>query len=59
MLVLSANKIGWDISDTNVGRSTIYSKKNNSPSTEPCGTPCLTGSHLEKYFTVLLFNTTL
>jgi len=34
-------------------------EKNNSPSVEPCGTPCLTGSHLEKYFTELLFNTTL
>jgi hypothetical protein len=59
MLVLSAHKIGLDISDINVGRSIIYSRKNNSPSIEPYGTPCLTGYHLEKYFMELLFNTTL
>jgi len=59
MLVLSPNKIGLDISDINVGRSIIYSRKNKSPSTEPYGNLCLTGYHLEKYFMELLFNTTL
>jgi hypothetical protein len=59
MLVLSANKLGLDISDRNAGRSIIYSRKNNSPRIEPCGTLCLTGYHLEKYFMELLFNTTL
>jgi hypothetical protein len=59
MLVSPANKIGLNISDINFGRSIIYSRKNNSPSIEPYGTPCLTGYHLEEYFIELLFNTTL
>ena len=47
MLVLSANKIGLDISDIIFWRSLIYSRKNNGPSIELCGTPHLTGSHLK------------
>jgi len=46
MLVSSANQIGLDISDIIFGRLLMYKNKNNGPSTEPCGTPCLIGSHL-------------
>jgi len=48
-LVSSANKIGLDLSDTLLERSLTYIKNNNGPRTEPCGTPCYTYSHLEKY----------
>ena len=48
-LVSSANKIGLDLLDTLLGRSLTYIKNNNGPRTEPCGTPCPTSSHLEKY----------
>ena len=50
MLVLSANKIGLDISDINVGRSITYSRKNNSPSIEPCGTLCFHWLPFRKIF---------
>jgi hypothetical protein len=59
MLVSSANKIGLDISDTTFGSSSVYKRKNNGPCIEPCGTPCLAGSHLETYIMELFFNRTL
>jgi len=52
MLVSPVNKIGLDTSDIIFGSSLIYKRKNNGPRIEPHGTPCLTGSHLEKCFTV-------
>jgi hypothetical protein len=56
MLVLHVNKIGLDISDIIFERSLMYKGKNNGPIIEPHVTPCLTGSHLEKCFTILFFN---
>ena len=41
----SAYNIGNDISLTVPGRSLIYIKNSNGPSTDPCGTPCFTFSH--------------
>jgi hypothetical protein len=38
--VSSANKIGYDMSLTDLGRSLIYNRNNNGPNTEPCGMPC-------------------
>jgi hypothetical protein len=48
-LVSSANKIGPNLSNTLLESSLTYSKNNNGPRTEPCGIPCCTSSHLEKY----------
>jgi hypothetical protein len=48
-LVSSTNKIGLDLSDTLLEISLMYIRNNNGPRTEPCGTPCCTSSHLEKY----------
>ena len=61
MLVSSASKIGLDISNIIFGRTLMYKRKNNGSSTEPCGTPYSTGSHLEKiswnYFLTKLSDT--
>jgi len=59
--VSSANKIGLNLSDTLLERSLMYIRNNNGPRTKPCGTPCCTSSHLEKYPFELLwaFMTTL
>ena len=46
MSVSSANQIGLDISSIIFGRLLMYKSKNNVPSTEPCRTPCLIGSHI-------------
>jgi len=40
MLVSSANKIGTDLSFTNLGKSLINMRKSKGPRTEPWGTPC-------------------
>jgi len=48
-LVSSGNKFGLDLSDTLLERSLTYIRNSNGPRTEPCGTPCCTSSHLEKY----------
>jgi hypothetical protein len=50
MLLSSVNKIGLDTSGMILGRSLIYKKKIKVPRMEPCGTPCVTGSHSEEYF---------
>jgi len=55
MLVSSAKYI----SDIIFGRSLKYKRKSNDPSIQPCGTLCLTGSHLEKNLMELFFNKTL
>jgi hypothetical protein len=38
--VSSANKIGTDLSFTNLGKSFINMRKSKGPKTEPWGTPC-------------------
>jgi hypothetical protein len=40
MRVSSANKIGTDLSFTNLGKSFINMRKNKGPKTKPWGTPC-------------------
>ena len=40
MLVSSANKIGTDLSFTNLGKSFINMEKSKGPKAEPRGTPC-------------------
>jgi len=40
MLVPSANKIGTDLSFTNLGKSFINTRKSKGLKTEPWGTPC-------------------
>jgi hypothetical protein len=40
ILVLSANKIGFEISDISLGRLLMCKRRNNGPNIEPCGTPC-------------------
>jgi len=40
MLVLSANKVGLDMSFIMPGKSLMWNRKNNGPRIEPCGTPC-------------------
>jgi hypothetical protein len=40
MLVSAANKIGTDLTFTNLGKSFINTKKSKGPKTEPWGTPC-------------------
>jgi hypothetical protein len=60
ILVLSAKRIGLDVSEMDCGRSLIYNlKKARGRSMEPCGTPSQTGSHLEKYCLGLLSVVTL
>jgi hypothetical protein len=44
MPVSSANKIGTDISLTNVATSVIKMRKSKGPITEPWGAPCLTSA---------------
>jgi hypothetical protein len=58
IFVSLANKIGLDISDIIFGR-TLMCKKKSGLSIEPCETPYLIGSHLEKYLMELFFNKTL
>jgi len=40
LLVSSANKIGTDLSFTNLGKSFINMRKSKGPKTESWGTPC-------------------
>jgi len=40
MPVPSANKIGTDLSFTNLGKAFINMRKIKGPKTEPWGTPC-------------------
>jgi hypothetical protein len=40
MLVSAANKIGTDVSFTNLGKSFINTRKNKGHENEPWGTPC-------------------
>ena len=40
-LVSSANKIGTDLSFTNLGKSFINMRRSKGPKTGPWGTPCL------------------
>jgi len=40
MLVPSANKIGTDLSFTNLGKSFINMRKSKGPKTKPWGIPC-------------------
>ena len=54
ILVLLAKRTGLDVSRMDFGRSLIYSKKSKGLTMESCGTPSLTGSHLEKYCLGLL-----
>jgi hypothetical protein len=54
MLVSSAKGIGLGVCEMDFGRSLMYSKKSKRPSMELCGTPSLTGFHLEKYWFGLL-----
>jgi hypothetical protein len=56
ILVLSANKIGFDTLFIICGKSLIYTKKSNGPRIEPWGTPCLTSCHSETPLAVFLFN---
>ena len=41
MLVLSSNRIGTDLSFTNLGKSFINMRRSKGPKTGPWGTPCL------------------
>ena len=54
IFVLSAKQIRLDVSKMDFGRSLLYIKGGGGPSMDPCGTPSLTGSHLEKYCLGLL-----
>jgi hypothetical protein len=47
MLVSPANKIGTDLSLTNLGKSVIKMRKNKRPKTEPWRTPCLTSAQVD------------
>ena len=47
MLASSANKIGTDISLTNVATSVIKMRKSKGPITEPWGTPCLISARVD------------
>jgi hypothetical protein len=49
--VSSANKIGTDLTFTNLGKSFIKMSKGKSPKTEPWGTPCLTLAQVEVVIT--------
>jgi hypothetical protein len=40
MLVSSVNKIGTDLSFTNLGKSFLNMRKSKGPKTETWGTPC-------------------
>jgi len=40
MLLLSVNKIGTDLSLTNLGKSFINMRKSKGPKTKPWGTTC-------------------
>ena len=47
MLVSSANKIGTDLSLTDLGKTFIKMRKSKGPKTKPWGTPCSTLSQVD------------
>jgi hypothetical protein len=47
--VSSVNKTGLYLSDIILERSLILKRKKRGQRTEPCGTPCFTCYHSEKY----------
>ena len=60
MLVSLANSIGLAALFRITERSFMYIRNSSGPNTEPCGTPCSTGSQLEvNLLHTLSFNTTL
>jgi len=47
ILVSSANKIGRALCSTALGKSLMYTRNNNGPKIEPCGTPYFIVVHFE------------
>jgi hypothetical protein len=50
ILVSSANKMGRALCSMALGKSLMYTRNNNGPKIEPCGTPCFILVHFETVF---------
>jgi hypothetical protein len=50
ILVSSANKIGRALCSKVLGKSLVYTRNNNGPKIEPCGTPYFILVHFETVF---------
>jgi hypothetical protein len=59
ILVSSRNNIGFANFFTDNGKSFMKIRNNNGTNIEPCGTPCLTGSHFEDTLSLISFIDTL